>query len=148
MTLAAENEGVKFYFHTNNKVQTEAFWLAESWIKEEADHYVLYGLGMGYHINELLKLAPKQEVEIYEADANVIRLACAFTDLNPILSEKRVKLIYDPDFELLSERVANLRSNEVFRVHYPSYKNIHDQKRKTIVEAGIPWIKMLSVTEG
>ncbi len=148
MTLAAENEGAKFYFHTNNKVQTEAFWLAESWLWEEADHYVLYGLGMGYHINELLEMAPKQEIEIYEADANVIRLACAFTNLKPILSEKRVKLIYDPDFELLSERVANLKSNEVFRVHYPSYKNIHSQKGKAIVEAGIPWMKVLSIVEG
>ncbi len=148
MTLAAENEGSKFYFHTNNKVQTEAFWLAKSWLREESDRYILYGLGMGYHINELLALAPKQEFEIYEADANVIRLACAFTDLKPILTEKRVRLIYDPDFELLSERVANLKNNESFRVHYPSYKNIRSQKGKAIVETGIPWLSMLSEAEG
>ncbi len=148
MTLAAENEGSKFYFHTNNKVQTEAFWLAESWLQKDADCYVLYGLGMGYHINELLALASKQTIEIYESDANVVRLACAFTNLKTILSEERVKLIYDPDFELLSERVSELKRNEVFRVHYPSFKNIHSQKGKTIVEAGLPWLKVLSTTEG
>lgn len=144
MTLAAENEGSKFYFHTNNKVQTEAFYLAESWFTEEAERYVLYGLGMGYHIKELLLLAPNRDIEIYEADANVIRLACSFTDLKPILSEKRVWLIYDPEFELLSERVANLKKNEIFRVHYPSFKNIHSQRGKAIVETGIPWLAMLS----
>lgn len=147
MTLAAENEGSKFYFHTNNKIQTEAFCLAGSWLQKEADCYILYGLGMGYHIKELLTLAPNQKIEIYESDANVIRLACAFTDLNPLLSEERVRLIYDPDFELLSERINKQKRNEIFRVHYPSFKNIHGQKGKAIVETGLPWLKVLEINE-
>ncbi len=147
MTLVAENEGSKFYFHTNNKVQSEAFCLAGSWLQKEADCYVLYGLGMGYQILELLALAPEQRFEIYEADANVIRLACAFTDLKPLLTETRVRLIYDPDFELLSTRVSELKINEAFRVHYPSFKNIRSQKGKAIVEKGLPWLKLLSASE-
>ncbi len=147
MTMAAENEGTKFYFHTNNKIQTEAFLLARSWFKQEADCYVLYGLGMGYHINELLALAPNKKIDVYESDANVIRLACAFTDLKQFLSEERVRLIYDPNYELLAERLEELKSSEVFRVHYPSYKNIHSQKGKAIVETGLPWLKVLEIDE-
>ncbi len=144
MTLATENEGTKFYFHTNNKVQTEAFLLAESWFQEDTACYVLYGLGMGYHIEELLALAPDKDFEIYETDANVIRLACAFSDMKPLLLHPRVRLIYDPEFERLEERIDKLREKEDFRVHYPSYKNIRSQKGKAIVEMGLPWLKLLA----
>ena len=141
MTLAAENEGTKFYFHTNNKIQTEAFLLAGNWYQPEANRYVIFGLGMGYHIKELLAFAPESEVEIYEADANVIQLACAFSDINSLLVNNKVRLIYDPDFKLLEERLTRLVEKEVFRVHYPSYKNIRIHSGKAIVEVGLPWLK-------
>lgn len=142
MTLAAENEGAKFYFHTNNKIRTEAFLLARHWYQEGKTRYIIYGLGMGYHIKELLSLT-KSEVEIYEADLNVIQLACAFTDMKDFLLNNQVKMIYDPKLELLKERIKELDKQETFLVHYPSYKNVKDNEAKEILYRAFPWSKAI-----
>ncbi len=139
MTLAAENEGCKFYFHTNNKVQTEAFQLARHWYQEDKSGYIIYGYGMGYHIRELLAMAPDAHFTIYEADANVLQLACAFTDMKKIFSSANMKLYYDPDFKLLQDKLSKADTSEVLRVHYPSYKNIRNQESRMLLASALPW---------
>lgn len=142
MTLAAENEGTKFYFHTNNKIQTESFLLARRWFQKDKNNYIIYGLGMGYHIKELLSLA-KTEIEIYEADLNVVQLACAFTDMKELLQNKKVKFTYDPQLEKLKERVKALGDHETFLVHYPSYKNVKGGEERDILYKAFPWSKAI-----
>lgn len=143
MTLAAEVEGEAFYFHTNSRVRTEAFLLARQWALQSKKRYILYGFGMGYHIDELLKMNESAELEIYEADRNVIQLACAFTEVKDILASGRVSLIYDPDFEKLSNRISAILSEETLLVHYPSYKNIRSEKGKDILKQAFPWEKVI-----
>lgn len=143
MTLAGENEGTKFYFHTNSRIQAEAYLLAKSWYEKEKTKYILYGFGMGYHINELQAMAPGAEIEVYETDINVIQLACAFADVNELLHNERIKLIFDPNLKLLQNRVGALSTEEVFQVHYPSYKNLRSREDKEILETAIPWCKTI-----
>lgn len=143
MTLAAEVEGEAFYFHTNSRVRTEAFLLARQWALQDKKRYILYGFGMGYHIAELLKMNQSAEIVIYEADLNVMQLACAFTEVKDILDSERVTLIYDPDFEKLQHRMSTILSEETFLVHYPSYKNIRSQKGKDILKQALPWEKVI-----
>lgn len=143
MTLAAENEGLKFYFHTNNRIISEAFLLARQWAKESKKKYILYGFGMGYHINELQELTGASEIEVYESDCNVLQLACAFADIKNLLSNKRIRLIYDPNFSLLKKRITNMDSEDCFLVHYPSYKNIRSREGKETIDAVIPWSKTM-----
>lgn len=143
MTLAAEKDGAKFYFHTNCKIHSEAFALAKHWYQKEKKNYIIYGFGMGYHIKELRALAPEAIIEVYEADANVLQLACAFTDMKSLMSSRNIKLVYDPELVLLQKKIATMEEQEAFYVHYPSYKNIRDSKGKGILEAGIPWAKTI-----
>lgn len=143
MTLAAENQGVKFYFHSNSRVQAEAFLLAKHWYKKDVQKYILYGFGMGYHVSELLAVAAEAEIEIYEADSNVLQLACAFADVKDILSKPQIKLIFDPKLELLQQRVASLGQDETFLVHYPSYKNLRNQEGKAVLETALPWCRTI-----
>jgi hypothetical protein len=143
MTLAAENQGAKFYFHTNSRIQSEAFLLARHWYQKNVKKYILYGFGMGYHIKELLTMVTEAEIEIYEADINVLQLACAFADLKELLLNQQIKLIFDPRLELLKQRKTSLEPEEVFLVHYPSYKNIRNCEEKEILEAALPWSKTI-----
>jgi hypothetical protein len=143
MTLAAENKGAKFYFHTNNRIISEAFLLARNWYLKETKRYIIYGFGMGYHIDELQKLATEADIEIYEADLNVIQLACAFSDFKELFLNKRIKLIYDPKLELLEQRISSLWLDEVFLVHYPSFMNIRSRQGKEILEVALPWSKAI-----
>lgn len=139
MTLAAENEGAKFYFHTNNRVQSEAFLLARNWYKEDKKRYIIYGFGMGYHIQALKSMAKDAEIQIYEADRNVIQLACAFADVKELLLDQKIKLIYDPELTLLNERISCLEPEDTCAIHYPSYKNIKDSEGKKRINSKLAW---------
>ncbi len=145
MTLAAENDGFKFYFHTNNKIQSEAFQLARHWYRKDQPSYILYGFGLGYHIRELITLAPGAQLEIYESDVNVLQLACAFTDMGQVFSSGRVKLYFDPELKLLEERLMEGKHDEGLRVHYPSYKNIRNQEKKKLLSYTLPWLKTIEL---
>lgn len=143
MTLAAENEGAKFYFHSNNRVKLEAFLLASKWYKENISTYLIYGLGMGYHIKELCDLATEAQIVIFEADRNVIQLACAFSNLKELLLNHRVKLIYDPELKQLQDWLPDCSAKEDFQIHYPSYKNIRSKELKKILEQAVPWCQTI-----
>lgn len=134
MTLAAKNGDNTFYFHTNSRISYEAFLLARHWYDKKVKRYIIYGLGFGYHINELLSLSKRSEIIIYEGDMNVILLACAFTRLKDIFDSGRVKLVYDPEFNKLEDRIKSLKKNEAFYVHYPSFQNIRNKKGSLLLK--------------
>jgi hypothetical protein len=143
MTLAAENEGAKFYFHTNNRIISESFLLANQWYSKDTKRYTIYGFGMGYHIDELQKIATEAEIEVYEADLNVIQLACAFSEVKELFLNKRIKIIYDPKLELLDQKISALWFDEAFLVHYPSFMNMRSKQGKEILEVALPWSKAI-----
>lgn len=163
MTLAAENNGSEFYFHTNGRVYEEAMLLAGHWYNKGVKSYLVFGFGMGYHISELLELTTSMDekadtlakanvkkdnfreamIEVYEADINVMKLACAFLDLDEILNCGRVKLHYDPDFTMLKNRLAVLQTEDAVCIHYPSFQNIRNNKGREMMESYIPWSKTI-----
>lgn len=143
MTLAAENNDAQFYFHTNGKIMEEAFMLASHWYRSEAKSYIIYGLGFGYHIQELLLMASQSDITIYESDINVIILACAFADLKKIFESGRVKLIYDPEYQNFKDTIDKLSEVESLCVHYPSYQNIRNDEIRKILGNYVSWSKTL-----
>lgn len=143
MTLAAENNGATFYFHTNNRIQSEAFLLARHWYEKDVKKYIIYGFGMGYHIEELHGLSPEAEIEVYEADRNVLHLACAFANPMELLKSESIHIVYDPKLQKLRDKILLLKPDEAFYVHYPSYKNFRDTEDKKLLENAIPWSKSI-----
>jgi hypothetical protein len=98
---------------------------------------------MGYHIHELQSIAKEAEIEVYESDLNVLRLACAFTNVEDVLSNNKIKLIFDPELELLKERMNSLTEEDSLLIHYPSYLNIRKDEIKEILQKVLPWVKVL-----
>lgn len=141
MTLAARNRDDSFYFHTNSRISNEAFMLARHWYSDKAKKYIIYGLGFGYHIKELISLSNNSEIIIYEGDLNVILLASAFTDLDDIFIEGRIKLVYDPEFKDLKDKINNLDTDEAFYVHYPSFQNIRNNEGRKLLKKYISWTR-------
>ncbi|MEG2441397.1 MAG: hypothetical protein RSB37_07800 [Acetivibrio sp.] len=141
MTLAAIDEKGKFYFHSNSHVKQEAFFLAMEWAKKKAEVYHVLGLGLGYHIEELLEICKNAEVYIYESDFNIIRLTCNFVDLTKILKNPRVHFVYDKNLEAIRKAAEEISKKESVVVHYPSYRNL--KMDKEFLEPYLPWIKIL-----
>lgn len=134
MTLAVAGDDEKKYYHSNINVGLEAFIMANSWYSVDKTSYIIYGLGLGYHIKELHKLDEYIEIEVYESDINVIQLACAYTDNIDLFENPQIKLIYDPEFTHLFERINKMSNDTDFFMHYPSIKNIRNSLIKDQLE--------------
>lgn len=134
MTLAMTDKLGRYYFHSNSSVTRESFSLANTWYQEEVTGYIVYGLGMGYHIRQLLYLDSSIHIDVFEADLNIIRLATGYTPIAEILARPTVRLIYDPDFTKLINRISNIKEDEKFVIHYPSLRNVSDSAMKDKLE--------------
>ena len=144
MTVAVrDREGRDLYLHSNGNVSKEAFLLAKRWTEKTADSYIIYGLGMGYHIEEMLHLSPDSEIEIYESDMNILKLSCAFSKIENLLQDVGVQLIYDPDGTLIQKRLKERTRNEAVCVHYPSLRNVKEEGLREVLSGYIPWVKLI-----
>lgn len=134
MTLALYDKGKKYYMHSNGQVLHEAGMLAREWFDDDKSEYIIYGLGLGYHIAELMDLDDTISIHVFESDLNIIQLACGFSDISRILSSDRVHVVYDPKFDYLSSFIKNLNENTNYVMHYPSLRNIKDIRIKEQME--------------
>lgn len=133
-TLAMYDNEKKYYLHSNGQIQREAGVLARDWFSDEKSEYIIYGLGLGYHIMELLDLNDTIEVKVFESDLNIVNLALAFSDMEKILNSDRVQIIYDPNFIYLSKETQNISKDTCYVIHYPSIRSIKDNIIKTQLE--------------
>ena len=133
-TLAMTDKLGRYYLHSNNRISDEAFALASSWYDEEITGYIVYGFGLGYPVKELMQLDSNISIEVYEADINILKLAAAYTKLTSIINKPNIKLIYDPQHKHLLNRLANLKEEEKFVIHYPSLRNARDHSIKEKLE--------------
>ncbi|MDD3172595.1 MAG: DUF115 domain-containing protein [Herbinix sp.] len=124
MTLALSDKNGKYYLHSNGRISEVACALANSWYNENVVSYMVYGLGLGYHIKELSEIDDNINIEVYESDINIFKLAAAFADLKSLLEKPNINLIYDPDYTKLLNRTASMKKEERFIIHYPSLRNI------------------------
>lgn len=142
MTLAVEDENGKYYLHSNSIISKEAFLQAESWYFPEEKEYLVFGLGFGYHISELLKLDDSIKVKIYEWDLDIIRLACIFSDISQFINKPGVELIYDEAFNYIRE-VLDKENKGRICIHYPSWRRIQNQEIKKQIKDRVSWIEIV-----
>lgn len=128
-TIAYQKDGIKHYLHSNGCIIKEAYLLAKNWFQDSQFSYIIYGLGFGYHIKELLELDETITIKIYESNIEIITLFCCYANIaNEILSDSRVELIYDPNFSYLQKEISCMDKKQTYYIHFPSLlliKNIY-----------------------
>lgn len=133
MTIACGIDN-RHYLHSNNNVWKEAMVIAQSWYKNSKSFYIIYGLGLLYHVYELFRLDEFIEIEVYESNIDIIRLACAYSKHLEIFRNPQVRLVYDPDFTGLARRIDSMEDNMEFVIHYPSLQILQDGPVKQKLE--------------
>ena len=151
MTIAAPLKDKKIYLHSNARVVSEGLQQALSWYDPMVEEYVVYGFGMGYHIEELHRLAPDKRIIVYESDLDILKLYCAFSGTASLLSEENVFVVYDRDMSVIAGRLdGHVPQDEegkfVFMgddgrivrvcIHYPSYRRSPGCRE---LDEALPW---------
>ena len=127
------------YLHTNGNIVRESFLLAQKWTSREAQKYIVFGFGMGYHIRELTLLAPDAEIIVYESDPNILKLYAAFSD-GSLLRDPHISIVLDTERTLIEKRLAVLGQGEEACVHYPSMRRQKSGQRLSLL---VPWSEVV-----
>lgn len=120
MTVAVKTDRGSVYLHSNHKVGLEAFQMARVFARQEAETYLVKGFGMGYHVLELAKQKPEANIEVFESNSQILKLACAFSPLKKLFENERISICYDEDGAVWHERMENLKESEAVCLHMPS----------------------------
>ncbi|WP_310604071.1 motility associated factor glycosyltransferase family protein [Anaerosporobacter sp.] len=134
-TIKCYNEGHEFYLHSNNNPQFEAAIWANSGYKDSKYKYVVYGVGLGYHIIQLCRCNPYIEIEVYESNLEIIKLAIAYGKIGECLESGQVKIFYDPQFTNFSKRIGKIDEDTEVLVHGPSQRLIRNKNIRRKMEA-------------
>ena len=150
MTIAAPMDSSRIYLHSNGRVINESLQLALSWFDPMVDEYMVFGFGMGYHIEELSRLAPGKRIIVYENDLDILRLYCAFGGEAKILTTENIFVVYDKDLKVMESKLAGTTpqadgkyifvadDGKIVKVcvHYPSYRRSPGCRS---IDAALPW---------
>lgn len=124
-TLAGEDEGGVYYYHSNIDPIKEAAELARYQYHRKCSDYLVWGLGLGYHVKELWRIDPGIGLSIVEPDLDVIYHCMMAVDLSECLLEETVNLVYDPQYINTKEMLETTDAKVI--IHYPSLRHISDK---------------------
>ena len=131
ITLQQKVNNRVFYMHSSVDPQNEARMLMED--VQTADYYIVYGMGLGYHVRELLDKKPYSKVIVLENDKETILFSMRYLDWGEYLKQKRLEIIYNDDIKKLIDELNHFTNYELV-IHYPSIQAIENPKIKMTLE--------------
>lgn len=96
---------------------------------------IVIGLGMGYHVKYILDSTFFKEIIILESDLEQIRICMMYTDMQAVLSDKRIKIVLCSKAEDYAKWLKESENNStVYKIWYPSVKTIEDDAIRELLE--------------
>lgn len=134
ITMKVQKGEQQFYLHSNVGPSKEAFYLANSWLTPGKEEYVIYGLGLGYHIKQLHLLDPDARITVYESDIDTIQMVTAFAYLRELLAYDEINLIYDPTLTAFSKKISETEVEQEVLIYQPSLYTVKNEQLKEFLE--------------
>ena len=104
--------GTKRTLHSKYDPLHEAAEFVDANYSNEKSNYILIGLGLGYHLNDLHKRISSQErIIVFEKSAALTRLALSQNDFSDVLSNPRVSFHIDVDPDKIEQILYEDRTN-------------------------------------
>ncbi|WP_167956037.1 motility associated factor glycosyltransferase family protein [Anaerosporobacter faecicola] len=133
-TIRCNDEGIEYYVHSNNNPDLEAYILATSWYSDEKTKYIVYGLGLGYHLQQLCACNPGITIDVYEGNMTMLYLAVKYGVLGYCLTTNQVNIHYDPQYKEFANKIQNIDEETEVVVYHPSVRMIAQKQIKERIE--------------
>lgn len=135
-TLQASMTDKSFYMHSSVNPDREAKILVDS--LKSNDKYVIFGMGLGYHVYEILNRYRNAMVMVYESNIYILKLAFSYTDWSSYIKEGRLQIIFDTDVKSLITKLGDDMhkdcDNSEFLIHYPTIRLVEDKQVRQLLE--------------
>lgn len=131
-TMAGQDEKGLYYYHSNVSPVQEATEFARYYYQLGSEEYVIWGLALGYHVRELMKMDDGIRLTVYESDLDVIYHCMQAVDMSGVITNTHFHLVYDSDFQKIINALENITEN--FILHYPSLRHIQNSRIREQME--------------
>lgn len=135
-TMRMTDSNGSYYMHSVMSPFIDGRNIAQNYYRYDCSEYIICGIGLGYHIKSILALSDsKAKVIVCESDLNMLAFSMITNDYTA-LYESGGAIIYDPMLVKFSEllKCAQAKNCELI-IHYPSIRNISNEKIRASVEA-------------
>lgn len=140
LTMYCKGNGSGRYLHSNIKPRLEGMHWANDRLGLACQEYSIYGLGLGYHIQELAEKSKFAKIIVFENDIEMLKAAAYYIDYSFLLvdrislklNDKSIpkRLVYDDDKRFLIygpslsaiQQPELTRALELFMVEYQSIR--------------------------
>ena len=113
-------DGTKKSLHSKYDPKQEAAQFIDSIYSDESSNYILIGLGLGYHLNDLHKRVSSQDrIIIFEKNPTLVRLAFSLNNFSETLSNPGVSIHINPDPSKIEQILYEDRTNLAIHGYTP-----------------------------
>ncbi len=130
-TVQARNGNKCFFMHSTINPEWEAQVLAAG--LPAAKNYVVFGMGLGYHVKELLKKYPDSKVTVLESEKYLLLQALRYMDWTTYFKENRIEIVYESNLSELIGHLKQMKEYELF-VHYPTVQAVENPSIRELLE--------------
>ena len=130
-TVQARNGNRCFFLHSTMNPEWEAQVLVAG--LPAAKNYVVFGMGLGYHVIELLKKYPESKVTVLEREEYLLLQTFRYMDWTTYFKENRIEIVYEPDITELIGHLKQMKDYELF-MHYPTVQAVENPSIRTLLE--------------
>ncbi len=119
-----ETGGRKLYVHSRFDPVKEAYRFISEIDPGVFDLFIVFGFGYGYHVEELIKSTDNDStLLVLEKDPYLFRSALSSRDLAGLLGDGRLRILIDPDEDVIAETLRGKSSKKVsFLTHRGSFQ--------------------------
>lgn len=127
-TMALEEDGKRWYLHSNrNPVEEARIWAKRNY-QLEKEKYTLLGWGMGYQVRELLGLYSDMDLVVVEPDIGILYYSLQYGDWRNVL--EKVTLVWDSEWQEISALISDEREVVIYR---PTIAHVKEQRLRTLL---------------
>ncbi len=142
-TLLARTKSCSRYFHSNENPYMAARRFATH--LKEANSYVVFGFGLGYHIEQLALHQPDAMIYVFEPDIGVLVTVFQCRDMTWLLQQSNIYIIFDKEYTDFIDMLDKGEAEVVF--HYPSISMIPDERIRGRFEGIMVRLENISLYE-
>lgn len=96
--------------------------------------YLILGMGLGYHLEVLLRECPDTKITVLENDIYQLAIVFSYRDLSWVIGSENVELVYSSKAEDYSRYLGKVEDGVKIGIWYPSIRTIVDDNLREALE--------------
>jgi hypothetical protein len=149
LNIKVKSEKANVYLHSNYDQEREVEALLENLTLDKKDTFIIFGFGMGYHVEKLIRTYPNIQKIIIEPSSDIFKCVLKYKDVTNIMKTNNTRVIVTDNPNVIVQNLMDLHQNgfisSIEFLALPSYKRLYGELWQTIKEMFLKYFRSFSV---